>query len=86
MSGKEEVDFINQSRRELMIGAGAVAAASMALPLFSSSGAASAATTKHPLYPSVGDSGRGQQDRDEGWCRDFLQGLGKGSADCLQSW
>jgi non-heme chloroperoxidase len=46
MNNKDNVDVVRESRRKVMIGAGAIAAASVAIPLMASPGAANAAPGK----------------------------------------
>lgn len=56
MSGedKDKVDLVSESRRRVVVGAGVVAAASVALPLLSFTDAANAATPEKPAHSPAG--------------------------------
>jgi non-heme chloroperoxidase len=53
MSSNEEVERVSMSRRKMVVGAGAVAAASVALPLLSSP-AVAAAPASGAAHPAAG--------------------------------
>ena len=61
MNSKDKVDVVSNSRRKIVIGASAVAAAAVAIPLLSSKGASNAATPGKPIHSSNG--GRQMSDK-----------------------